>query len=98
MENIESKKQRKETHLETRLTGFRDSNNQLERILERVQQLEVKISGDRIKDLKDNAKSCSEEPIPSKSAIISDLQDLNNRTNYLINDLEESISHLEDFI
>ena len=97
MDNNQSK-QRKETHLETRLNGLRDSNNQLELILERVQQLEVRISGDRIKDLKDEGKSCSGDPVPNKATIISDLQDSNHRTNYLLSDLSESISHLEDFI
>lgn len=92
-----NKAARKETHLETRLSGLNESNQRLERVLERVQQLEVRISGDRVKDLKNESKSCS-DPIPSKSAIMSDLQDLNNKSNYLISDLEESISHLEDFI
>lgn len=97
MENICDNKQKKETHLEVRLGGLRESNNRLELVIERIQQLEVRISGDRIKDLKDSAKS-GDEPMPSKSAIISDLNDLNKTFNYLISDLEESISHLEDFI
>lgn len=57
------------------------------------------MTGDKVKDLKDvNVKPCNEDPMPNKSAFISDLQDINNKTNYLLNNLNESISHLEEFI
>lgn len=100
MKDNDNGKARKETHLETRVTGIRETNNRLEQVLERVQNLEIRMSGDRITDLKEQAKSCSSdcEPRPDKQALITDLQDLSQRTNNLITDLDESVGHLEDFI
>ncbi len=93
------KADRKETHLETRLSAMQELNYRIEHILERCQQLEIRISGGRIKDLKAEKKMSSDDvSIPPKTSIMTDLIDLNQRTTYLLNDLEESVQHLEDYI
>ena len=94
----ETKNTKKETHLDSRLLSFNESKNRLKGILNRVQQLEVKLSGDKIRDLKDNEKiNCEKIDIP-KQSIINDFSILNDDFNEIITNLIDSIDHLEDLI
>lgn len=95
---MDNEKQTKETHLEIRLSSFIESKERLTSILTRVQELELKLSGDRIADLKDNKTMCDELAETPKSSIMNDLNVLGNDFHHIINKLDESIVHLEDFI
>lgn len=93
--DMDNAKVKKESHLELKLSSFRESKKRLKLILERVQHLELKLSGDRITDLKDE-KICDADDI--KESIISDFNALNSDFNYIIDELSESTSHLEELI
>lgn len=88
---------KKETHLESRLTTLKESKETLRIVLERIQQLELRLSGDRITDLKDATKMCEELDNP-KSSIMTDFGILNNDFDIIIHELGESTGHLEELI
>lgn len=94
---------KKESYLEIRLAGFRESNNRLDSLRERLERLEIKLSGQMYSEQKisegelpDKKMSCQSDVV--KPSIMEEFNSVNNDTNTILDRLKDSITHLEELI
>lgn len=94
----EESKSKSESFLEKRLIGFENSINDLRNLLYRTEQLELKLINKRQNDKMSEESCVSENVLPDKLSLIEKLTMCNETIDSILNDLNNSIDHLEEII
>ncbi|MDA3781438.1 MAG: hypothetical protein PF487_14610 [Bacteroidales bacterium] len=97
--------QEKIKFFDLRITSLKESNERLEILNERIESLELHLTGTRLRDNK-TEKTHSDDPSddPSegiaveKTSIINELNEVNGHYNNIILKLEDCVGHLEEII
>lgn len=91
--------QAKGKYFDLRITGLKESNDRLEMLHQRLESLELQLTGSRIRDNKGEAKMASNiEPMIEKPSVMSGLNSVNDHYNSIIRKLEDSVGHLEEIV
>jgi len=98
MEDQSMDKEKIATNFESRLSSFKRTKETLILAVERIQQLEVRLTGDKRMDIKNVAMAHDPNSNQIKSSIALDFADLTDSFNQIITDLNNSVDHLEEFI
>lgn len=94
MNNNEQTKKAK--YFEMRLNGFTETLHRLHLLHERLKGLELSLTGTRVADNKGEVKADNEPQ--AKPSIMQELNEVNERLNKVINNMEDSLYHLEEVI